>query len=86
MESVVMTSEEGKKVRSFKNEHKTNWEREQFLLEVDAEHRGETFTPSQYVEVSDADALAAVRAGWKSGLDKAFERKWEIEKARGRRN
>jgi len=81
MESVVMTSEEREKVESFKNEYKRNWEREQYLLEAVAERKGETFTPVEYREVSDADALAAVRAGWKSELDKVFEKKWEREKA-----
>lgn len=83
MESVVMTSEEQKKVNSFKIEHKMKWEREQYLLKVEAEHKGETFTPGEYKEVSDADALAAVRAGWKSELDKAFEKKWKREKKQG---
>ena len=83
MESVIMTSEEREKVESFKNECKRNWEREQFLLESEAERTGQPFTPGTYKEVSDADALAAVRAGWKSELDKAFEKKWEREKKQG---
>lgn len=83
MESVVMTNQEEKKVETFKIEHKMNWEREQFLLEVEAERKGETFTPGTYQEVSDADALAAVRAGWKSELDKLFEKKFKREKAKG---
>lgn len=83
MESLVMTNQEEKKVESFKIEHKMNWEREQFLLEAEAERKGETFTPGTYQEVIDADALAAVRAGWKSELDKQFEKKFEREKAKG---
>ena len=83
MESVLMTSEERKRVESFRTEHKTNWEREQYLLEVAADRRGESFTPGTYQEVSDADALAAVRAGWKSGLEKAFEKKFKREAVRG---
>ena len=83
MESVVMTSEEREKVESFKNECKRNWEREQYLLEAEAEGKGETFISGTYQEVSDADALAAVRAGWKSELDKRFEKKWEREKKQG---
>ena len=83
MESVVMTSEEREKVESFKNECKRNWEREQYLLEAEAESKGETFTPVEYKEVSDADALAVVRAGWKSELDKQFEKKFKREKAQG---
>lgn len=80
MELIVMTSEEQEKVNSFKTEHKMKWEKEQHLLEMEAEYKGETFTPGEYKEVSDADALAAVRAGWKSFLDKQFEKKWKREK------
>ena len=83
MESVVMTTQEEKKVESFKIEHKMKWEREQYFLEVEAERKGEAFTPGTYQEVSDADALAAVRAGWKSELDKRFEKKFKREKAQG---
>ena len=69
----VETEQEQKKVESFKNENRVKWDREQMRLEADAERKGEAFTPVEYKEVSDADALAAVRAGWKSKLEKQFE-------------
>ena len=83
MESVFMTEQEQKKVESFKNENRIKWEREQTRLEIEAERNGEAFTPGVYQEVSDKDALAAVRAGWKSWLDMKFEQKKKRDLARG---
>lgn len=83
--ATFMTSEEMKKVESFKIEHKMNFEREQYNLEAEAERKGEAFTPAEYQEPNVEDILAAVRAGWKSEHDKRFERKWKIEEAHGRR-
>ena len=81
--ATFMTSEEKKKVESFKIEHKMNFEREQYNLEAEAERKGEAFTPAEYQEPNVEDILAAVRAGWKSELDKRFEKKFEREKAKG---
>ena len=81
--AVFMTTEEQEKVESLKRTNRLNWDLEQKRLEADAERKGEAFTPGVYEEVSDADALAAVRAGWRSELDRAFEKKFKREKVRG---
>lgn len=77
--ATLMTEQEQKKVNSYKIEHKMNFEREQFHLESQAERKGEAFTPAEYVEPNDEEILALVRAGWKSGLDRAFEKKFARE-------
>ena len=83
MEQVYLSEKEQQQMSAFKWEHKMNFQREQILLENEAKQKGENFVPSQYVEVSDETALAAVRAGWKSGLDKQFDKKRKREAARG---
>lgn len=80
---VFMTEQEQSKVESFKNENRFKWEREQAQLATEADRKGEAFTPGVYEEVSDADALAAVRAGWESALDKRFRLKKKRDLARG---
>ena len=81
--AVFMTNDEQKKVNAFKSEHKMNWESQQRQLEIEANHKGESFTPTEYVEVSDENALSAIRNGWKSGLDKRFEKKRLRDLSRG---
>lgn len=78
-----MSDEERQKVNSFKNEHRLKFESEQQRLRSESERKGETYTPEDYVEVSDKDALDCVRAGWKSWLDKQFEKKRLRETAQG---
>ena len=78
-----MSDEERKKVNTFKKEHRLKFESEQQRLKSEAKRKGETFTPIDYVEVSDEDALSCVRAGWKSWLDKQFEKKRQRETAHG---
>ena len=80
---VVMSIQERKKVEAFKWEHKTNFEREQFALQSEAERKGEVFTPSEYNAVSDEEALAAVRAGWISGLERRSNKKRVQDASRG---
>ena len=80
---VFMTDEERQKVEAFKSEYKIKWEKEQQQLEEEANKSGAPFTPGVYQEVSDSDALTAVRGGWKSFLDKQFERKRKHDAARG---
>lgn len=81
--AVFMTDEEQQKVNAFKAENKMKWESQQRQLEMEATHKGEAFTPTEYVEVSDENALMAVRNGWKSGLDKLFEQKRKRDLSRG---
>ena len=80
----VITEQEQQKVNAFKAEHKMKWNAEQAQKKSEAYHNGKEFTPTDYVEVSDEDALAAVRAGWKSGLEKRFEKKRIHDAARGK--
>lgn len=81
--AVFMTEQEQQKVNAFKAENKMKWEDQQRQLEMKAKHKGEAFTPTDYVEVSDENALMAVRNGWKSKLDKLFEKKRLRDLSRG---
>ena len=81
--AIFMTEQEQQKVKALKSENKMKWESQQRLLETEATSKGETFTPTEYEEVSDEDALLAVRNGWQSGLDKLFEKKRKNDEARG---
>lgn len=79
MERVICSSEERAKIAAFKREAKMEFEREETLNQLAAERMGQTYEPKTFEDINDADALAAVRAGWKSRLEKAFERKGRKE-------
>lgn len=80
---IFMTEQERKKVEVLKNESRYKWEKEQARLQTEAEKKGETFTPEVYQEVSDEDALEALRNGWKSWIDEMFEKKKKRDLAHG---
>lgn len=79
MEKVICTSEERTKMEAFKREQKNEFEREEMLNQLEAERQGKTYEPKTFEDISDTDALAAVRAGWRSQLDKRFAKKAEKE-------
>lgn len=62
-------------MQSFVNEQQREHEREELAKAADARLRGEAYEPQQFAGIDEAIALDAVRRGWKSPLDKAFERK-----------
>ena len=71
---------ERQNVESFIREKKEEFERQEFMKEADAKVKGETYDPKEFPGVSEVEALAAVRDGWKSRLDLMFERKYKREK------
>ena len=71
------------KVESFIREKKMDFEREQLLNSINAERKGETYQEQEFPGVDKSEALAAVRDGWKSKLELAFERKRKREEKLG---
>lgn len=82
-EVLYIDMKEKQKVETFIREKKNDFERQELLKAIDAEKKGETYEEKEFPGVDEAEALAAVRAGWKSYLDKAFERKRKKEEALG---
>lgn len=76
---VICSSEERLKIDSFKRERKMEFEREEQLKEIQANNRGESYTPQTYNEPADAECLEVVRNGWQSKLDKRFALKGKKE-------
>jgi hypothetical protein len=84
MEEVFYRDEkERQQVESFIREKKWDFERQECVNAIDAERRGEPYQEKDFPGVSEQEALSAVRDGWKSKLDLAFERKRKREEARG---
>lgn len=79
MEQVICSEQERAKIESFKRERKMEFDRQEQQKQLEAEHKGEAYTPQTYNEPSDAECLAVVRNGWKSHLDMMFERKGKRE-------
>jgi len=77
------SDKEQQKVESFIREKKMDFEREQLLNSINAERKGETYQEQEFPGVDKSEAIAAVRDGWKSKLELAFERKRKREEKRG---
>ena len=76
---VFINDNEKKRTQAFINEKKRQWEREQDLNETCARNKGESYQRQEFPEISEEDALQAVRAGWQSELDLMFDRKGRRE-------
>ena len=83
MAEIFMTDAEKVKVETFIRELKTKFERDEFDKKLGAERRGEQYEPKEFVAPSEEVALAQVRAGWQSWLDKKFAQKRRKDNARG---
>lgn len=83
-EDIFYRSEkEQQKVEAFIREKKMEFERQELLNAISAERNGETYQEKEFEGVDKSEALAAVRDGWKSKLELAFERKRKREEKRG---
>lgn len=78
-EIIYRTEKERQQVETFIREKKMDFERQERLNAIEAERKGETYQEKDFPGVSEKEALAAVRDGWKSKLDLAFERKRKRE-------
>lgn len=79
-EEIFYRSEkEQQRVEAFIRERRSDFEREQLLNAISAERKGETYQEQEFPGVDKSEALAAVRAGWKSKLEIAFAKKYQRE-------
>lgn len=76
---LYLNDKEKERTQMFIQEKKQEFEREQDTNELMAERKGETYIRQEFSPISEDDALAAVRAGWKSQLDLRFEKKGRKE-------
>lgn len=74
-QNTYITPEERKQMKSFEYERKREHERNELNKQHCARLRGEVYEPQPFGGVDEAIALDAVRRGWKSPLDKFFEKK-----------
>lgn len=77
------SDKEQQKVEAFIREKKMDFERQELLNAINAKRKGETYQEQEFPGVDKSEAIAAVRDGWKSKLDLAFERKRKREEKRG---
>lgn len=82
-EIIYRDDREKQKVKAFINEKRIAWETQECQNCINAERKGETYTEKPFPEISETEALAAVRDGWKSKLEIAFEKKRKREQAKG---
>ena len=76
---VYLNEQEKERTQMFIREKEREFEREQEMNAMIAERKGEAYTKQEFTPPSEEDALAAVRMGWKSQLDLAFEKKGRKE-------
>ena len=80
MDEVFYRSEkEQQQVAAFIREKKEEFDRMELEKKGKAFSNNETYEPKEFPGVDEREALAAVRDGWKSKLDLAFERKRKRE-------
>lgn len=80
MADLFVTQHEKERVASFIREQQAEWD-EQERQKMYAERlKGVEYEPQPFPGFDEATALQAVRNGWKSKLDLAFERKRKQEK------
>ena len=82
-EIIYRDDKEQQKVQAFITEKKIAWESQELQNSINAERKGESYTEKPFPEIPEAEALAAVRDGWKSKLEIAFEKKRKREEAKG---
>ena len=79
MEQTYITDQERKQMKAFEYERKMEHDRNELNKQHCARLRGETYEPQPFGGVDEEIALDAVRRGWKSPLQKAFEKKSKKE-------
>ena len=78
-QKTYISDEERRLMKSFEYERKLEFERNELNKQACARLRGENYEPQPFGGVDEAVALDAVRRGWKSPLDRAFEKKAKRE-------
>ena len=75
-----ITREEQKRIDIYIQCCQRDFEKEEAEREMQADREGKAFEPRTFIAPSQATALAAIRAGWQSPLDRKFKEKFEREK------
>lgn len=78
-QKTYVSEEERKQMKAFEYERKLEHDRNELNKQHSARLRGEIYEPQQFGGVDEEIALDAVRRGWKSPLDKFFEKKAKRE-------
>ena len=78
-EILFMTSKEQERVASFIREQQNEWDAQEQQKMYAERLQGKDYEPQPFPGFDEASALQAVRSGWKSKLDLAFERKRKQE-------
>lgn len=79
MDKLTMTEQEKERVSSFIREQKSEWDAKEQEKVFNERLQGKEYEPQQFPGYDEAAALQAVRNGWKSKLDKMFEKKAKKE-------
>lgn len=82
MEELTMTSQERERLQMFINEQREDWEQQERQKAFLASRKGENYEVRDFPGFDENAALQAVRSGWKSQLDKMFEKKFRKEGVR----
>ncbi|MBR6456792.1 MAG: hypothetical protein IKT22_07460 [Prevotella sp.] len=75
VQKTFISEEERRLMKAFEYERKFEHNQNELSKQARARLRGETYEPQPFGGVDEEIALDAVRRGWKSGLDRAFEKK-----------
>lgn len=79
MSELSMTTQEKERVQMFIAEQRAEWDEEERHKAFLAERRGEQYEPQPFPGFDENAALQAIRSGWKSQLDKMFDKKFKRE-------
>lgn len=74
-EVLTVTQAEKERIALFINEQREEWNREEQNKALLAAREHKSYEPQPFPGFSEEVALRAIRSGWKSNLDKMFERK-----------
>ena len=80
MDKICITQQEQARVASFIREQENEWDERERATMYNERLKGKDYEPQPFPGFDEATALQAVRNGWKSKLDLAFERKRKQEK------
>ena len=78
-QKTYISDQERKQMKSFAYERQREHDRNELNKQHCAQLRGEVYEPQPFAGVDEAIALDAVRRGWKSQLDRMFEKKAKRE-------
>ena len=79
MAELTITAQEKERVALFIQEQKEEWDAKERRVMYDERAKGREYEPREFPGFDEATALQAVRNGWRSKLDLAFDKKRKRE-------